>query len=171
MIYRHEQFQLDKDRQIVYDEKGNELRIFGNEFLMLEHLCERKKATHVELAILLGMGKLYSGSMIEETMNRINGHVDSDVISLKGEDYRLSGRIEVTNAIQVEKQEEKDKTKEEKVKKGKSKGIELSWKVVALAGAGLIAAIWLIKFILDLVGSDLNSTYRSKYYRCLYRVL
>ena len=148
MVYRHKQFQLDDEQQIVFDEEGNELRIFGNEYLMLAQLCQKKKATHRDLAVLLGFGELYNGDRITKLMEHINAWIKDKVIQLSGEEYSIVGEIQEAKLV-YEFDRSSEKAVEEKEEKPK-KLLDLSWKMIVMIGIGMAIAVWLIKYILDL---------------------
>ncbi len=148
MIYRHKQFQLDEEQQIVFDKEGKELRIFGNEYLMLTHLCQKEKATHKQLAVLLGFGELYIGEKITGLMEHINAWIKAEVIRLKDEEYSIVGKIQEAKLVYEFDRSDENMAKE---KEEKPKGLlNLSWKIIIMIGIGMVIAVWLIKYILDL---------------------
>jgi len=149
MVYLHKQFQLDEQQQIVYDEKGRELRILGNAYLMLAHLCQNKKATHKELAVLLGLGELYNGNRIVELMDNINGWIKDQVVQLKGEEYSIAGEVQKVELVHKLENQEQPVIEVKEEKQGKF--LNLSWKMLVVIGIGLVVAIWLVKYILDLL--------------------
>lgn len=147
MVIRHQKFQIDLDSQIVYDEFGEELRVYGKEYLILAKLCKDRSASHLELAQILGFGELYRGREIIEFMQRINAKAKGEVIRYDGENYKLVGDLEQADGIRQLKQ---PKTATEKPKRETIVPVfnkPLSF--VVFVGIFIIIAVWFIKFLLD----------------------
>ena len=149
MIFRHKQFQLDDESQIVFDSQGRELRIFGNEYLILAHLCKNKKASHKELSVLLALGELYSGDRIKELVEYINAKIKAKVIDFKNEEYLLVGEVESAKIVFNLEQQSKQEVQEEKKEEGEEVFMGLTLKELLIIGVGVVVAIFLIKLFLD----------------------
>jgi gamma-glutamylcyclotransferase (GGCT)/AIG2-like uncharacterized protein YtfP len=147
MIFQHDKFQIDLGSQIVYDKFGDELRIYGKEYLILAKLCEDKAASHLELAQILGFGELYRGRELVEYMQRINAKVKGEVVVYDGKNYKLIG--EIKEVEQVEHAEKPQPEPEEQQEKIIVPVFNKPLSFVIFVGIFIIIAVWFIKFLLD----------------------
>lgn len=147
MIFQHPKFQIDTDNQIVYNELGDELRIYGKEYLMLDKLCKDKGATHLELAQILGFGELYRGRGLLEYVQRINAKLKDEVIKYTGENYSIVGELKTAEQI---KHVEKEAPKQEQIEEKKTIQVfQKPLSFVVFVGIFIIIAVWFIRFLLD----------------------
>ena len=147
MVYQHPKFQIDASSQIVYNSLGEELRIYGKEYLMLEKLCKDGKASHLELAQILGFGELYKGKQLLEYVNRINAKLKDEVIKFDGKNYIVSGEVKTAEKVKFEeKKQVAEKEKEEEII---VPVFNKPLSFVVFVGIFIIIAVWFIKFLLD----------------------
>ena len=147
MTFKHSQFQLDQGSQIVFDASGKELKIFGNEYLMLEKLCQQKNCTHRELAVILGFGELYNGLQLDEYMKRLNAHLQDQVIEKNGDIFSILGEVSTVEKVEMSEASQ-DISHEIEPEKGENI-FKWSWGTLLAAFFGLALGIWLVKKLMN----------------------
>ena len=142
MIYKHQYFSLNKEREIVCDENNKELRLTGNAFRVLVFLCEKLNANITEIGDHLDWAKNYDENHIRQYRYKINTVIGYDVIKYKNAIYSLIGDIEKcerinennritdllhSDSIELEKNSQKNSmSKVEKIKFNKTPAIIVS---------------------------------------------
>ncbi|MBI2669530.1 MAG: SUMF1/EgtB/PvdO family nonheme iron enzyme [Candidatus Yanofskybacteria bacterium] len=108
MVFGHISFKLNTDTRKVYNRHGEETRITGNAYRLLELLCQRypESVTMEDVAISFDLAgaKNYNEDYVRVLRGQITSILNADVIEYKNKVYALIGEVVKKDSIEDKKQ-------------------------------------------------------------------
>ena len=93
MVYKHQYFVLDSEKQKVWDENGKELHLVGKPYTMLAFLCTHGASTAIAINDEIDRVALISDNSFRQYRHTIKTAVGRDVIKYEDQKYSIAGEV------------------------------------------------------------------------------
>lgn len=95
MIFKHERFTLDPEKQKVRDENGKELHLVGKPYKMLAYLCAHGASPANDINDEIDPNELTSDNSFRQYRNKIKTAIGYEVIKYDNQTYSIIGEVKM----------------------------------------------------------------------------